>query len=498
MVWKNLLAFAKSASARFYTERSLRILPAEGPLLVLTAVLLASVPGRPSAAQPSVIKALATPSQSVTPPPAGSLKDKEQQDFPSPPPARTGPLPAAVTQAVAAVAPALRENRFPTAAVRAIGQAGDARMAWYLNDLMRFVSSRANAEEVTLAFERLTRAKLPRDSFTAMGDRVLAWNLTAPPGYREMKRDLFLLIDPRWQPFFDDAQSVIDWRQVGWGGVFIDDRPDATQGQICPRGCIPALDQPKTTPAAQGAWYPDNAIVFGVVINGEARAYPKHMMEVHEMVNDTLGGRQIGMPYCTLCRSVQAYYTDRATGFMPLLRTSGLLSRSNKFMYDLRTFSAIDTFTGQAISGPLHRAKVALPQATVVISTWGAWRKAYPSTTILAEDGGVGRRYPANPLRGRDDQGPIFPVGPVDARLGVHEVVLGVIAPDGKPLAFPRAAVQLALKAGEPVRLGGVIVRADADGLRAFAGDAETPSHEAFWFAWSQFRPGTLLWRRER
>ena len=467
------------------------------PAGTAVAVLVSAI-AMTATAQPVVTKPLATPSQTVTLPITGVLKDKEQQDFPAAPPVRSGPLPAAVTQALADVAPALRSNRFPTAAVRAIGQGGDARMAWYLNDLMRLVNSRASAEEVLSAFERLTRAPLPRDSFNAMGDRVLAWNLPAPPGYREMKRELFLLIEPRWQPFFDDAQSIIDWRQVGWGGVFIDDRPDATQGQICPRGCIPALDQPKTTPAAQGTWYPDNAVVFGLVINGEARAYPKNMMEVHEMVNDTLGGRQIGMPYCTLCRSVQAYFTDRAGDFKPLLRTSGLLSRSNKFMYDLRTFSAIDTFTGQAISGPLHRANVVLPQATVVVSTWAAWRKAYPNTTILAEDGGVGRRYPANPLHGRDDQGPIFPVGPVDARLGVHDVVLGVMAPDGRPIAFSRAAVQLALKAGEPVRLGGVTVRADADGLRAFTGDTETPSHEAFWFAWSQFRPGTLLWQRER
>ena len=489
--------FFTSPWVRSFSEQALKEVSRCSAIAALTAGLLASLIAATSSAQPLQPSRPAA-GQTAAPLSVGVLKDKALQDFPAPPRRSSGPLSAALSKAVASIAPAIRENRFPTAAVRLIGQSGDARMAWYLNDLIRLVNSRASAEEVMLAFEQLTGATLPRDSFTAMGDRVLAWNLPPPPGYREMKRDLFLLIEPRWQPFFDDAQSAIDWRQVGWGGVFIDDRPDATQGQICPSGCIPALDQPKTTSAAQGAWYPDNAIVFGLVINGEARAYPKNMMEVHEMVNDTLGGRQIGMPYCTLCRSVQAYFTDRAGTFKPLLRTSGLLSRSNKFMYDLRTFSAVDTFTGQAISGPLHRANVVLPQATVVISTWAAWRKAYPNTTILAEDGGVGRRYPANPLRGRDDQGPIFPVGPVDARLGVHDVVLGVIAPDGKPLAFSRAAVQLALKAGESVRLGGVTVRADADGLRAFTGDTETPSHEAFWFAWSQFRPGTQLWQRER
>ena len=107
-----------------------------------------------------------------------------------------------------------------------------------------------------------------------------------------------------------------------------------------------------------------------------------------------------------------------------------------------------------------------------------------------------GTQLPTEPLRGRDDNGPVFPVGDVDARLPVHEVVLGVAAPDGWPLAFPRVAVQLALGAGEPVRMGGVEVRRDAGGLRAFAGKTELPSHEAFWFAWSQFKPGTGLWQR--
>ncbi|MBM3366916.1 MAG: DUF3179 domain-containing protein [Betaproteobacteria bacterium] len=233
-------------------------------------------------------------------------------------------------------------------------------------------------------------------------------------------------------------------------------------------------------------------------MRGEARAYPRNIMEVHEMVNDTLGGRRIAIPYCTLCRSAQAYFTDEAPGYRPLLRTSGLLSRSNKFMYDLSTWSAVDTFTGKAISGPLRAAVVTLRQATAVTSSCGAWRAAHPKTTIVAPDGGIGRSYPCDPLHGRDDKGPIFPVGDVDPRLGVHEVVLGVTAANGKPVSFARAAARLALSAGERVTIAGVSVRADGDGLRAFIGAAKAPAHEAFWFAWSQFHPGTLLWERGR
>jgi hypothetical protein len=250
------------------------------------------------------------------------------------------------------------------------------------------------------------------------------------------------------------------------------------------------------TDAAGGSWYPDDELVFGIVIGGEARAYPKNIMEVHEMVNDTLGGRRIAIPYCTLCLSAQAYFTDEVEDVQPLLRTSGLLSRSNKFMYDVTTFSAVDTFTGVAISGPLFDAAVTLTQTTVVTSTWAAWRAAHPDTTIIAEDGGIGRSYPRNPLRGRDDAGPIFPVGDVDPRLGVHEVVLGVVDADGTPVAFPVGPARLALEAGEEVALGGVTLEPDSGGLRAFSDDAEIPAHEAFWFAWSQFQPQTLLWER--
>jgi Protein of unknown function (DUF3179) len=421
--------------------------------------------------------------------------DKNQQALPAAPAAPTGPLPLAVQRALVQAKADLRENNFPAKAVKTIGAAGDARMAWYVYDLLRFARESQQPELVD-AFEKLTGTRLAKDAYTAMGDYLLAWNLPAPPGYREMKRDVYLLIEPRWAPFFADATSAIDWRWVGWGGVYIDDRPDATRGQICPRGCIPALDQPKVTPASEGDWYPKDAVVFGVVVNGQARAYPKNMMEIHEMVNDTLGGRQIGMPYCTLCLSVQAYFTDKVAGHAPLLRTSGLLSRSNKLMYDVRTASVIDTFTGEARSGPLHKAGVTLPQATVVVSTWGAWRAAHPQTSILAQDGGIGRTYPANPLRGRDDQGPIFPVGDVDSRLPVHEVVLGVTNAQGQALAFARVNVQLALAAGESVKMGGVEVRSEAGGLRAFEGGSEAFSQQSFWFAWSQFKPKTLLWKR--
>ncbi len=164
-------------------------------------------------------------------------------------------------------------------------------------------------------------------------------------------------------------------------------------------------------------------------------------------------------------------------------------------MYDLRTRSVLDTFTGRALSGPLHDARVVLGQTSVVASTWGKWKRAHPDTRIVARDGGIGRDYPADPLKGRDDDGPIFPVGPVDARLPVQARVVGVIAPDSTPLAFPSEQARAVLADRRPIGVRGVEVIADGGGLRARAlGGRELAAHEAFWFAWSQFHPETVVW----
>jgi len=383
-------------------------------------------------------------------------------------------------------------------ALTRIGDSADARVAWLLSDLLRFFQRGEVADTSIASFERLTGAAITNTfAWGQVTDFLIAWDLPAPPGYVDWKRIPFQIIEPAWEPFFGDADAAIDWRLLSWGGVLIDDRPIDQMLLPCAGGCIPALDDPQVTDAAGGSWLDDDRLVFGVVLNGEARAYPKHMMEVHEMVNDTPGGRRIGIPYCTLCGSAQAYFADIVpAGFETIeLRTSGLLSRSNKVMFDLHTFSVFDTFLGDALSGPLQDEGYVLEMVTVVTSTWGDWKAAHPETTILLEDGGLGRTYSLDPLGGRDDNGPIFPVGAVDPRLPVQESVLGIVTADGIAVAFLVAQARSVLGSGGDVALEGVRLVADGGGLRAELDDG-TPlaSHESFWFAWSQFEPDTLVW----
>ena len=123
----------------------------------------------------------------------------------------------------------------------------------------------------------------------------------------------------------------------------------------------------------------------------------------------------------------------------------------------------------------------------------GRWKKAHPNTTVLVEALALGRDFDFR--NNRDANGPIFPVGDVDPRLPIQEDIIGVIAESGTPVAFPRGKALLALSQGQEIAFENIRLELDAGGIRAVdANGSDLGSHQAFWFAWSQFHPGTALW----
>ena len=393
------------------------------------------------------------------------------------------------------------------AAFETIGASGDPRLAWLISDHIRvFVPlaqqaaiSQARAIQINDMLEA-TASQLTGLQFTQFAswnpltNTLIAWDVPAPPNYLEGKRNIYTPLEPAWVSLMDD-NSVLDWRVVSWGGVLIDGRPYDTTDDPC--NCIPGIDNPVAETVEQAsAWMTDDTVVFGVVVNGEARAYPRNTMEVREMVNDTLGGRDFAMPYCTLCGSAQVWFTDNLPEGIsrPIMRTSGLLSRSNKVMYDVVSQSIFDTFLGTADSGALLDEGIELEGHTVVTSTWGAWVAEHPTTTVIEERLALGR---VTDFRNtRDADGPIFPIGLVDPRLAVQEDILGIIQENDRPLAVHVNSATAALGRGEVVRIGDDIrIISSGDGVVAIDGNGnEIVAHQAFWFAWSQFHPSTELW----
>jgi len=369
----------------------------------------------------------------------------------------------------------------------------DPRLVWIIADLMRFAPGAQLTSVLSDAAAALLEITPPRrNQWGVITDHLIAWDIPAPPDYLPVKRTIFTSLVPGWSEIFQPG--TIDWRLVSWGGVMIDDRAFGTTDERC--NCIPAADNPTVTSASEATWLKDSDTVFGIEVNGEHRAYPRQIMEVREMVNDTLGGRDLGIPYCTLCGAAQAYFTDGLPGGIkrPVLRTSGLLIRSNKVMYDITSMSVFDTFTGKAVTGPLGMRGLQLQQVSVITTDWGTWKRAHPDTTVLTEDLALGRNFDFR--NGRDANGPIFPVGDVDPRLPVHEDIIGVITASGRPVAFQRSKAIVALKRGAKISVENVRLELDAGGIKAVGLDgSNVGSHQAFWFAWSQFHPTTALWK---
>ncbi|MEM9433042.1 MAG: DUF3179 domain-containing (seleno)protein [Pseudomonadota bacterium] len=424
------------------------------------------------------------------------VPDHVVTEFGAPPAAPEGPLTPSVAEALEAVlAIAVNQSEWDaenTGSFETVSQSNDPRLVWTLTDMQRFAWRPEFHTALTQVAGTLLSTPFEGSRQRAeIINKMIAWEIPAYPGYLANKRRVFTNYVPGWEQIFVDGD--IAWQLVDWGGVSIDARPYDMTDEVC--HCIPAVDNPTVTSAAEATWLADDDIVFGVVVNGEARAYPRQIMEVREMVNDSLGGRDLGIPYCTLCGSAQAYFTDRMPPGVkrPILRTSGLLIRSNKVMYDVETNSVFDTFQGKAVTGPLAAIGLQLNQTTVVTSDWHTWRATYPDTTVLSEDLALGRDY--NLRETRDANGPIFPVGDVDPRLPVHEDIVGTIGHDGTPIAFPRATAVAALTSGKEVFFQGVKLELSAGGVQAIGPDGQhLATHQAFWFAWSQFHPTTILW----
>lgn len=199
------------------------------------------------------------------------------------------------------------------------------------------------------------------------------------PDYAFFKQLTHKDIDGRFEKYFEpDRRFDIRLDEVAWGGVHQDG--------------IPPLRGPEMITAEDAAYLDDSNVVFGIELNGDARAYPKRILAWHEMFVDEVGGIDVAGVYCTLCGTVIIYHTEH-NGVKHQLGTSGFLYRSNKLMYDQATQSLWSTLDGKPVIGPLVGKGIQLKQSGLVTTTWGEWKKRHPDTKVLSLKTGHRRDY---------------------------------------------------------------------------------------------------------
>lgn len=245
--------------------------------------------------------------------------------------------------------------------------------------------------------------------------------------------------------------------------------------------------------------------VVGVHIAEETRAYPLRVLNWHEIVNDTVGGRPIAVTYSPLCDSAVVF--ERQVGGETLeFGVSGLLCNSNLVMYDRRSAGGDESLWSQlqfrAIAGPAAAAGCRLELLPCAVMSWGAWRTLHPSTRVLAPDRERLKLYKRTYDRYLASDEIRFPVDPLPPTnlLPWKSSVLAVRAGD-EWIAFWEDRLRRQLQAGGgTVRIAGCDVAFHLDDA---SGDVwledrsgSTPpliSIRALWFAWYAQHPDSRV-----
>jgi hypothetical protein len=289
------------------------------------------------------------------------------------------------------------------------------------------------------------------------------------------------------------------------------------------RDMVPVLEAPAHMRGAdvkalnekkRGKFLVSDDRVIGVVIDGEARAYPMSIMYVHEIVNDTLAGTPIAVTYNFLCDSTMVF-DRRIEPVPPRFRVSGLVYNSNLLMYAVPESASVPSapnvggeslwsqLAARAVTGPDAAAGRTLTVVPSAVTHWADWLERHPETTVITKDPGYVKRYkhaaPDPYFRSADLPYPIDSPPPADGPAAKSRVV-AVTAGDATRV-YPLSMI-FAAAGGTGAwtdELNGVQLHftphavSDTVVVRTTPPDADVSYVHCFWFAWHAMRPGDQL-----
>ncbi len=191
---------------------------------------------------------------------------------------------------------------------------------------------------------------------------------------------------------------------------------------------IPSIDNPNFISISEVDFLSDDDLVIGMVIDGQAKAYPHPILDWHEIINDELGSHKVAMTYCPLTGTGVPW--DRVVnGAETTFGVSGKLYNTNLLPFDRETESYWSQIRLDCVNGAL-RGETAEVFASIE-TTWATWKQAYPQSLVVSTDTGFSRNYQNYPYGDyrTNDNNIIFPVSITDERLPAKERVLGLLTP---------------------------------------------------------------------
>ncbi|MDX1435421.1 MAG: DUF3179 domain-containing protein [Anaerolineales bacterium] len=156
---------------------------------------------------------------------------------------------------------------------------------------------------------------------------------------------------------------------------------------LLPRDSIQSIDEPiyESSAEADRVVDPDERVI-GLIINGDARAYPINILSNHEIVNDVVGGEAVAITWCPLCFSALVFSREVAGQDQPLdFGVSGKLLYNTLVMFDRQTGTLWSQLYGAGIDGSLEGTVLAVFPSQ--LTEWDSWKRQYPGTLVLSKTG---------------------------------------------------------------------------------------------------------------
>jgi hypothetical protein len=261
-------------------------------------------------------------------------------------------------------------------------------------------------------------------------------------------------------------------------------------------------------------------LVIGVIINGDAKAYPIRYLGFHHQVQDTIGGKPVIVTYCTVCRTGRVF-EPIVNGKYEKFRLVGM-DHFNAMFEDATTKSWWRQVTGEAIAGKLKGAK--LPEVLSKQTSLAEWLQLYPNSLVMQTDSTYVASYDTtlkyesgkskNKLTGTDslswkdkswvigikagDKRKAYDWNQLKAERLIHDKIgntpiLLVLASDNKSFfAFQRPNENSVFTLNNDTLTSDThYYRIDGYGIGSVFSLKPLPASQEFWHSWRTFNPNT-------
>lgn len=199
-----------------------------------------------------------------------------------------------------------------------------------------------------------------------------------------------------------------------------------------PKDGIKSIDKPLFANISEIKNIESTEPVITIESGNEAKTYPLRIMIWHEVVNDDFSGKNIAVTYSPLSNTSIIY--DRGENEFGI---TGQTYKSNSILYDRKTQSWWQQYSGEAIAGEQKGSKLTV--VTSRLESFASYKKRFPEGKILLPPVNSTLPYGTNPYIAYDTSFPFFYKGKYNGQL---PAMTYMIVADGQAWPLPPVMIR--------------------------------------------------------